>query len=390
MITIKNIILVLVSAIIVVSIWYLEAHKPPATAAEDIVVVQSGQKNSGTATATSTGNTAEPKDRSAILAEKAKKYPHAKEITDPTGFVNTAPFKLSDYAGKKVILLDFWTYSCINCQRTIPYLNAWYEKYKDKGLVIVGVHTPEFDFEKEYANVAKAAKDLGITYPVVLDSNQGTWSAYHNQYWPREYLIDIDGYVVHDHIGEGGYSETEQEIQKALTERNDVLGISQVIDRVTTVPQHVITMDTKGVQSPETYFGSERNQYLGNGTVGVAGSQTLEIPEATGSNTLYLGGSWDFQNQFAETKSNTARIVYRYSAKNVYFVASSAQGVKIKVLRDGKPLGAEAGKDVAPDGTVLIKDNRLYNLVQGADYGEHTLEIEVLAPGLDAYTFTFG
>jgi thiol-disulfide isomerase/thioredoxin len=158
-------------------------------------------------------------------------------------------------------LLDFWTYSCINCQRTIPYLNAWYAKYKDAGLEIIGVHTPEFDFEKKYENVAAAVRKFGIQYPVVMDSNNRTWNAYGNMYWPEHYLIDINGLVVDRHIGEGGYAETEAKIQQLLTERKDALNDSVAIPTGT-----VDITSTIQANSPETYFGATRNEYLTNGT----------------------------------------------------------------------------------------------------------------------------
>src|SRR3989338_2998501 len=157
-------------------------------------------------------NQKNPVSRSEYLSreEKSKQYQLAKEITTPDGFINTddKPIILNDLIGKKVILMDFWTYSCINCQRTTPYLNSWYEKYKDAGLEIIGMHTPEFDFEKKYENVEKAVKQFGIKYPVVLDNDRATWQAYKNYYWPHKYLIDIDGFIIYDHIGEGGYAET--------------------------------------------------------------------------------------------------------------------------------------------------------------------------------------
>jgi thiol-disulfide isomerase/thioredoxin len=152
-------------------------------------------------------------------AEKAKIYDSAKEIVSPAGFINTDEnLQIKNLIGKKVVLLDFWTYSCINCQRTLPYITSWYDKYKDAGLEIIGVHTPEFAFEKEYDNVVAATKKWGVNYPVVLDNDYGTWQAYKNRYWPRKYLIDIDGYIVYDHIGEGGYDETEKKIQELLME----------------------------------------------------------------------------------------------------------------------------------------------------------------------------
>jgi thiol-disulfide isomerase/thioredoxin len=223
----KKIALVIIVVLIIAGIIFITAKKPAhidSSSAADVMTTPLT-----TVAGTSTTTAAAPESRTDLLAAKAKKYPKAKELVDPSGFINTPALKLSDIVGKKVVLVDFWTYSCINCQRTIPYLNAWYQKYKDSGLVIVGVHTPEFDFEKDQSNVAAAVKKLGIQYPVVMDNNMGTWNAYGNQYWPHEYLIDVDGYVVDDHIGEGGYAATEKAIQAALTERNQVLGITTPI-----------------------------------------------------------------------------------------------------------------------------------------------------------------
>ncbi len=396
----KNIILAVVVVGIVGAVWYLESKKPGSTLgpAQDVTVATTtaplpgAPSGVGTTTSNAASIAAEvlAAARRKDVAAKAAVYPKAKELLDPTGFINTPPFRLSDYAGKKVILLDFWTYSCINCIRTLPYLKAWYAKYKDEGLLVVGIHTPEFEFEKDIGNVEKAVASFGITYPVVLDSNYGTWSAYGNQYWPHEYLIDIDGFVVHDHIGEGGYAETEKAIQDALNNRSVELGQSVTVDTSIVTPQDVIPMNGALVQSPETYFGSNRNQYLGNGTQGQNGIQNLLIPLATAGNTLYLDGPWNFTPEYAETTGESARIIYKYSAKNVYFVASSANGVGIKVTIDGKAPGALAGSDIKADGTGMIKDNRLYNLIQGSEYGEHTIEIDVTGKGLDAFTFTFG
>ena len=318
------------------------------------------------------------------MAQKETEYPRAKELADIQGYINTVPFKLSGLAGKKVILLDFWTYSCINCLRTLPYLNAWYQKYQNDGLVIIGVHSPEFDFEKNFDQcVSAAVQRLGIKYPVVLDSQPKVHGMpIRNEYWPEEYLIDIDGFVVHNQIGEGDYDKTEEAIQAALIERQKVLGLSQKIDTSLASPAGVVTVSSTGLGSPETYFGSARNEYLGNGAPGVAGIQTLGIPSQQVLNTLYLGGTWNFADQYAENTSATATVSYVYSAKNVYFVATAKNQVKIKIYRDGILLtGAEAGSDVAPDGTVTIQENRLYSLVQalfrlwpahfaGRDFGE--------------------
>lgn len=327
----------------------------------------------------------------------------AKEISTPDGFINSPnpkgssePFTLAELIGKKVILLDIWTYSCINCQRTIPYLNAWHEKYKDKGLTIVGLHTPEFEFEKKYANVLAAVNKFAIKYPVVLDNDYSTWRAYRNQYWPRKYLIDIHGNIVYDHIGEGAYEETEGQIQKSLEARMAALGESGEI---------VVPLTREAAQdraeSPETYFGASRTANFGNGERGRVGTQSLTLPEEPRLNTLYLGGTWDIREQHAEHRDGTGAIIFRYKAKAVYFVASSDNGVRAEIYSDGvlqkgnsvvdcREKGYCGGEDVGMDGTVLIQEDRLYKLIQHDMLEEHVLRIEVDRPGLKAFTFTFG
>jgi thiol-disulfide isomerase/thioredoxin len=308
------------------------------------------------------------------------RYPRAKEIVYPSGFVNTGPITLAQFIGKKVILIDFMTYSCINCQRTFPYLNAWWDRYKDHGLAIVGIHTPEFDFEKDINNVRAAAAKYGLKFPIVLDNDQGTWNAYGNLYWPHEYLIDIYGGIIHDQIGEGSYEETERAIQKTLKARNEALGLkNEVVPGGLVNPANAIEMDASRIKSEETYFGSARDSYLGSGIPGLSGIQTMPAPRNMKANMLYLTGQWDFRAEYAENKSAGAAITYIYNAKNVYLVANSPVGVKLKVLLDGKPLD-----------TILVKEDRLYKIVEGRDYGEHTLEIVIERPGLRAYTFTFG
>ncbi len=327
----------------------------------------------------------------AIFAKKSAMYPKAPELASPDGYLNTGgqPISLAGYRGKNVVLVDFWTYSCINCQRTLPYLNSWYAKYKDQGLVIIGVSTPEFAFEHVQSNVAAAMKQLGIQYPVVLDNEYKTWNAYNNQFWPHEYLVDIDGYVVHDHIGEGGYAETETAIQAALAERATRLGMptSGINQAVTTVNED----DLNAVQSPETYFGSNRNQYLGNGTAGQAGAQSFVLPTGVNPNTLYLGGAWNVEPESAVTTGADGVVEYVYSANDFYIVASADSAVTVQVLQDGKPVGAAAGADVDPKtSTVIIQTNRLYKLVHNASPGAHTLELKISGPGFHAYTLDFG
>jgi len=172
---------------------------------------------------------------------EAALYPKAKEIVDPTGFINTDNITISELIGKKVILVDFWTYLCINCQHTIPYLISWYAKYKDQGFVIIGIHTPELPPERDPDNVRTAVKNLGIEYPVVLDNNYATWNAYNNHYWPAMYLIDLNGYIVYTHIGEGAYTETEQTIQTLLQERASTSGTTSPTTGI--APSHIPTIE---------------------------------------------------------------------------------------------------------------------------------------------------
>lgn len=323
---------------------------------------------------------------------KAGRYETAKEIASPHGFINAEDFTISEFIGKKVILVDFWTYSCINCQRTTPYLNAWWDKYKDKGLIIIGVHTPEFEFEKKYENVSNATAHLNIEYPVVLDNDYATWSAYKNRYWPRKYLIDIDGFIVYDHIGEGAYAETEKKIQELLEERVQTLGMQDGIEKDIAKPQEAESADLFLRRSPEIYFGASRNDNLENGKGGIAGPQTFPPPQTIKTNSLYLAGDWNIENEYAENKSKTAKIIFRYQAKKVFFVAGSDTPVPIRVLRDGKPLSNEVGEDITDtaNSATTISEHRLYRLIEDTEYGEHTLEIIIENPGLKAFTFTFG
>jgi len=335
-----------------------------------------------------TGTSVAPGNRTAINTEKALKYPVAREIAKPSGFINTGNITIGGLVGKKVILVDFWTYSCINCERTIPYLNLWYSKYHDKGLEIIGVHTPEFPFEHDMGNVQKAVRKFGIQFPVVLDNDYATWGSYGNQYWPEDYLIDIDGFIVNRHIGEGDYDSTEHEIQALLRERATALKITVDIPNTTSTPGDVIAVDFSKVGSPETYFGSGQNQYLANGLPRTAGPQVLLLPGTVQQDMLYLAGPWNFTDAWAENTGN-ASIVYRYDAKNVYFVASAVNTTAVRVLLDGKPVTAGAGTDVTGS-IAMIRDEQLYTIVQGSDYGIHTLELDISQPGLRAYTFTFG
>ncbi len=346
--------LLAVVALIVAAIAYLSMGKagPRASSlpALDVVAAEPAAQEATSSTA------AAPKAPVRDLAAKARQYEKAKELVAPSGFVNTGgkPITLSQYVGKKVILLDIMTYSCINCIRTFPYLVDWYKKYEDKGLVIIGIHTPEFDFEKDIDNVATAMEKYGIRFPVVLDNDYGTWSAYKNLYWPRKYLIDIDGYVVYDHIGEGGYAETEEKIQELLKERADVLGAKVQVEMPISAGE--TEQGTPG-QSPETYFGSAR-----------------AVPGA-----FKLNGIWATYADHVENTSLPASIEYKFASKKVFFVASADAPVKVDVVIDGKP-----------QDTIEVSEARLYDVYAGAAFGVHSLELRPQSKGLKAFTLTFG
>ncbi len=306
----------------------------------------------------------------------------APEIVKPSGFINTdgKPITIREFKDNHVVLLDVWTYSCINCQRTIPYLNAWYEKYKDQGLVIIGLHTPEFAFEQVQKNVQSAVEGFDIKYPVVMDNDYATWNAYGNQYWPRKYLIGVDGDIVYDHIGEGDYADTERAIQKALIELHKKTGSTMIVPTDISNPNNAIGIDPQKVQSPETYFGASRNEYLGNGVAGKSGEQIFSLPPSLKENKLYLSGTWDMGTEQATSKS-PGSIVYKYNAQNVYLVANSSlpKGTIVTIKRDGVFVK-----------TITIKEDMLYTLVDDTSYGVHILEIEIPNAGLSAFAFTFG
>jgi cytochrome c biogenesis protein CcdA/thiol-disulfide isomerase/thioredoxin len=286
------------------------------------------------------------------------------EIVNPSGFVNSESFKLKDLIGKKVILVDFMTYSCINCQRTYPYLKDWYQKYKDKGLEIVAIQTPEFSFEKRIENVTRSAKENGLTFPIVLDNDYGTWNAYRNQYWPHKYLIDLNGNIVYDHIGEGNYQETEDKIVELLS---------------TSKIQSSVTPYSVTAQSPETYFGAQRNEYFGNGTPGLETSAAFSLPNYISSNKFYLEGKWSVSYENASPSEAQASITYRFNAKDVFLVAESAQASEAEVYLDNQKIK-----------TIEVKDSKLYPIISLPTAGEHTLKIIFKSPGIYIYTFTFG
>ena len=328
-----------------------------------------------------------------------KKAPEFEKIT---GYINTEPINLSDLKGK-VVLVDFWTYSCINCIRTIPYLVDWNEKYADRGLVIVGIHAPEFEFEKNIENVKAAVERFGIKYPVIQDNDKGTWNAYQNQYWPRKYIVDNEGYIRYDHIGEGGYSEIEKVIQSLLQERSTQLGLddgslpnsnNNTVIETTTTPENVQSVDFSKINSPELYFGYQfARAALGNAE-GFRPDQTVnyslaKIDPDIKPNVIYLDGTWKNNADNMELQSATGRIALVYSAKSINMVAGGTGEVSIS--EDGSTLqGKHRGEDLSEEGKFAIDDQRLYNLSSHDDYGAHSIVIDVKGKGFQAHTLTFG
>src|SRR6202789_745918 len=237
-------------------------------------------------------------------------------LSGATGWLNSKPLTAKELKGK-VVLVDFWTYSCINCLRSLPYLRAWADKYKDSGLVVIGVHTPEFDFEKQQPNVQKAVQKFGITYPVALDSNNAIWDAFHNQYWPASYFIDATGKVRYTHFGEGEYDQSEQRIQELLKEAN---AISMPAGTVTVAGQGAeAEADLKAVKSPETYIGYSRAEHFGSpGGIMRDMDQVYTIPDDLRINEWGLAGKWHDQEQIAVLKSATGKIAFRFYARDLH------------------------------------------------------------------------
>jgi len=323
-----------------------------------------------------------PQDMSKTDKSRFKKVP---ELVGVAGYINSDSTLQEKIMGK-VVLYDIWTYSCINCHRTIPYITAWDEKYSDQGLVIIGIHSPEFEFEKDINNVKRAVEKFGIKYPVVLDNDKKTWDAFENRYWPRKYLADDEGYIRYDHIGEGEYDETEMIIQKLLKERAEKLGISVPEQSLVDIEQY-----KHGSRTPELYFGYDfafgRSQ-IGN-PEGFRPNQevTYTISDKLRENNFYLDGTWKNLEDRMILTSESGRIVLPYFAKQVNIVAAGES--EIQILLDGKMISDQhSGIDVK-DGKTTINGATLYNLVNIKDASSHVLEIQA-GRSFEIYTFTFG
>tara|TARA_Y100000310_G_C20634286_1_gene790360 strand:- start:432 stop:1565 length:1134 start_codon:yes stop_codon:yes gene_type:complete len=320
------------------------------------------------------------------IQEKIDKYPIAPELIGNQGWINSEPLTLRELKGK-VVLVDFWTYTCINCIRTQPYLNDWDNKYRDDGLVILGVHTPEFEFEKKYENVVEAVKKHEIKYPVVQDNNYATWQAYKNRFWPRKYLIDIDGFIRYDHIGEGAYDETEDMIRILLMEKDDSLN-----EKKSDIDSNV---EFSKINSPEIYFGYKfARGNFGNPEGIVPNEQvTYKTPSTIEPNKAYLDGTWISDEDGMELLSDFGSIILIYNAKFVNIVAGSDSDSKATILLNNNPLtDKNKGEDIQllDDKSIsTINEFKLYNLISTEDYGLNAIQINA-KKGFKIFTFTFG
>jgi methionine-S-sulfoxide reductase len=314
------------------------------------------------------------------------------ELAGATGWLNSKPLTRANLRGK-VVVLDFWTYSCINCLRAIPYVNAWYQHYKDSGLVIVGVHSPEFDFEKDPANVRKAIDKFSISYPVALDSDFALWKAFNNKFWPAHYFVDAKGKIRGHHFGEGKYARSERTIRQLLTEAG-AKNLPEPLDDAAGEGVSAAS-DTANVASPETYVGFERAaNFASPGSFARDTVKLYEAPARPALNQWGLGGRWKVSADKAALSAAPGRIVFRFRARDLHLVlgpGKDGKPVRFRVTLDGKAPATHKGMDIDAQGNGTVREQRLYQLIrQSGAVGEHEFTIEFLDANVEAYSFTFG
>ena len=303
-------------------------------------------------------------------------------------WLNSPPLTREQLKGK-VVLVDFWTYSCINCIRSVPFTNAWYDRYKDQGLVVIGVHSPEFAFERDPANVRKAVADFGIRYPVALDNDLAIWRAFDNRYWPAHYLADAQGRIRYHHFGEGRTDETEAAIRALLAEKGAKLGDVSTVKAAGAAA----AADFAAVRSPETYVGTRRAKSFVSPGGFHRGTADYRLPGSFALNDWALAGRWAVEPQRAISAAPGAGIAFRFRARDLHLVLGSASGkpVRFRVTIDGKTPGTDHGMDIDAAGNGQVTGQRLYQLVRQKDpHRERLFTITFLDPGAEAYAFTFG
>ena len=330
-------------------------------------------------------NTSE--NHSQIDKSKFKKAP---DLVGIAHYLNTTPEELAQEMEGKVVLYDIWTYSCINCIRTLPYITAWDDKYADQGLLIIGIHSPEFEFEKVPENVQMSIEKHGINYPVVMDNDMETWKAFENRYWPRKYIADHEGYIRYDHIGEGGYQETEKIIQQLIKERSDVLGIQMAsTSSLVDIEEFEHTL----FRTPELYFGyhfaQNRNQLGSEEGFQPEKTVTYQEPDKIELHKFYPTGTWKNHEDSMELISETGEIKLLYNAKEVNIV--TANNAQLEIYLDGEPLSHQyAGHNIASRNTLDVSEPGLYNIITSEDSASHIMEIKIKGQGFQIFTFTFG
>ena len=312
-------------------------------------------------------------------------------LSGTTTWLNSPPLTAAGLHGK-VVLIDVWTYTCINWLRTLPYVRAWAEKYKNQGLVVIGVHSPEFGFEKDLDNVRRAAKDMRVDYPIAVDNDFAIWRALKNQYWPALYIADAQGRIRHHQFGEGGYDQSETVIQQLLSEAGTGGGGQRVA-----VDAHGIEVaaDWDNLKSPENYVGYARTENFASPGGSVRDQdRAYTAPARLGLNQWALAGNWKMSNQATSLTKANGRIVYRFHARDLHLVMGPAMrgaAVRFHVLIDGQPPGAAHGVDVDDQGNGTVTEQRLYQLIrQPKPIADRQFEIEFLDPGVEVFAFTFG
>ena len=313
-------------------------------------------------------------------------------LSGANGWLNSQPLTAAGLSGK-VVLVDFWTYTCVNWRRTLPYVRAWAEKYKAQGLVVIGVHTPEFSFEKDLDNVRWAVKDMKIDYPVAIDSDYAVWRAFNNEYWPALYFIDARGRIRHHQFGEGDYDQSERIIQQLLSEN----GIGDISHKLVSVDAHgaEVAADWVALKTPETYVGYDLAQnFASPGGAAVDKRRTYTALARLQVNHWALSGDWTIGKEAAVLNNPNGRIAYRFHARDLNLVmgpAARGTPVRFRVLIDGRPPGAAHGTDVDEQGNGTVTEQRLYQLIrQPKPIADRQFEIEFLDPGVEAFDFTFG
>ena len=312
------------------------------------------------------------------------------DLDGAVAWLNNAPLNTKALRGK-VVLVNFWTYSCINSLRELPYMKAWAAKYKDAGLVVIGVHAPEFSFERDPVNVKTAVSDLAITYPIPIDSNHSIWNSFRNEYWPADYLIDGKGRIRYHHFGEGEYEQSERVI-KTLLRENGAAGLDESIVHITADgPEAPPSSD---VRSPETYVGYARAEnFASPERMARDTRRTYTLPVRLALNHWGLNGSWNVGAERATLESGPGKIVLRFYSRDVHMVLGRSKNgtpVRFKVKVNGAEPGDDHGSDSAADGTGVVRQPRMYQLVRQKLIKDATFEIEFLDPGVEAFSFTFG